>query len=290
MRGTRFALAARIIGALFVALTLASSTSRDASASAAPGEAADRILLPSAGWNGRPIQAPHRHETVRTGVAGERLRGWSAGAVGYGTGFHRRGGSDRVREVQRRLASLGYHVGPVDGLFGRRTRASVAWFQVKHGLRVDGRATAATVRHLRARTAGPSSATRRADRGPDDAAPGQVGASRAPAWEAYRQLVGGRVVVPGGRGTDVAAPRARWLLIGLAAVDLLLLLALLRQRRADRGVVPAPVPTASASQDEPSAPVVPRPELPVPRFVAPLDLREERPPGATRRRSGEGRR
>ncbi len=57
-----------------------------------------------------------------------------------------------MREVQRRLHRLGYRPGPIDGLFGPLTRSSVAWFQVKHGLPVNGRATLATVRHLRART------------------------------------------------------------------------------------------------------------------------------------------
>ena len=156
MRGIRFALAARTAAALLVALALTFATDREAGASPVPDRAADRILLPSAGWNGRPIQAPHRHDVVRTSAARQPLRGWSAGPVGYGTGFHRPGGSDRVREVQRRLARLGYRVGPIDGLFGRLTRASVAWFQVKHGLPVTGRATPATVRHLRARTGSPA--------------------------------------------------------------------------------------------------------------------------------------
>ena len=57
-----------------------------------------------------------------------------------------------MREVQKRLRALGYRPGPIDGLFGPRTRAAVAWFQVKHGMPVDGRATLATVRHLRHRT------------------------------------------------------------------------------------------------------------------------------------------
>ena len=51
----------------------------------------------------------------------------------------RPGGSDRVREVQRRLIGLGYRPGPVDGLFGPRTRAATRWFQYKHGMALTGR-------------------------------------------------------------------------------------------------------------------------------------------------------
>jgi hypothetical protein len=69
-----------------------------------------------------------------------------------GTGSHRPSGSHRVRELQRRLRALGYRPGRIDGIFGPRTRAAVGWFQVKHGFHVDGRATLALVRHLRART------------------------------------------------------------------------------------------------------------------------------------------
>jgi len=146
MRGIRFALAARTAAALVVALALTFATDRDAQA--APDRAADRILLASASWHGRPIQAPHHHDTVRTSAGDRPLDGWSAGPVGYGTGDHRPGGSDRVREVQRRLARLGYRVGPVDGRFGRVTRASVAWFQVKHGLPVTGRICDGLCRHM----------------------------------------------------------------------------------------------------------------------------------------------
>src|SRR5215218_5185062 len=104
MRGIRFALAPRTAGVLLAALMWTFATQPDAGASTAPQESAlDRILLPSAGWKGRPIEAPHRHEDEPTATAGTPLRGWAAGPVTLGAGFHRPGGSDRVREVQRRL-------------------------------------------------------------------------------------------------------------------------------------------------------------------------------------------
>lgn len=143
MKSPRAAAVARSIG--LACLVLAATPVPAAPASP------ERLLIPSASWHGRAIQEPHRHDVVRTRITSVPRR-WSAGAVSFGTGFHRTGGSLRVREVQHRLRRLGYRPGPIDGLFGPRTRAAVAWFQVKHGLRVDGRATLATVRHLRART------------------------------------------------------------------------------------------------------------------------------------------
>jgi peptidoglycan hydrolase-like protein with peptidoglycan-binding domain len=110
----------------------------------------DRLLLDDAGWHGRPVQQPHAHTTVKT--AATSLPGWAAGPVALGTGAARAGGSERVRELQRRLRRLGYATGPVDGIFGRRTRAALAWFQRKHGLPANGRASARAVGHLRERT------------------------------------------------------------------------------------------------------------------------------------------
>ena len=145
---TRRAVLARGAGATMVALGLMLILA--AAASAAPPS--KRLLIPSAGWHGRAIQEPHRHDAQRTGLASRALRGWSAGGVSLGTGLHRASGSDRVRELQWRLRALGYRPGPIDGIFGPRTRAAVGWFQYKHGLPVSGRATLATVRHLRDRT------------------------------------------------------------------------------------------------------------------------------------------
>jgi DNA invertase Pin-like site-specific DNA recombinase len=112
---------------------------------AARGDIAD----PSAGWHGRAIQNPQpRPQLARTGWP----EGWSAGAVGPGTGYVRPGGSRRVREVQRRLRQLGYRPGPVDGLFGPRTRAATRWFQFKHGFEPTGRVNRSTLTVLQARS------------------------------------------------------------------------------------------------------------------------------------------
>lgn len=109
------------------------------------------LLIPSAGWHGRPIQQPRSAPAVPVRAA-RPPRGWEAGPASLGTGTHRAAGSQRVRELQWRLKALGYRPGPIDGIFGVRTRAAVAWFQMKHGFPVNGRASFAVVRHLRHRT------------------------------------------------------------------------------------------------------------------------------------------
>jgi peptidoglycan hydrolase-like protein with peptidoglycan-binding domain len=81
---------------------------------------------------------------------------WSAGPVGSGTGYQRRTGSVRVREVQWDLRRLHYATGPVDGLFGPRTEAAARRFQARHELPVNGVVTPSTLRALRALVAHPS--------------------------------------------------------------------------------------------------------------------------------------
>ena len=49
------------------------------------------------------------------------------GSVGY-----------EVSEIQRRLYSLGYYTGKIDGIFGSKTRSAVISFQKAHGLAPDG--------------------------------------------------------------------------------------------------------------------------------------------------------
>jgi Putative peptidoglycan binding domain len=304
MQCNRVALAARTAGAVLAALVLTLVLETAPASGAA--ERAGQMLIPSAGWDGRPIQEPHRHDVVRTSAARRPTQGWSAGPVSFGTGFHRPGGSARVREVQRRLSRLGYHVGPVDGLFGRLTRASVAWFQVKHGLDVDGRATLETVRHLRART---GAGGRRATEGAEPGAVSQdgPGVSRAESWETFNQLVGPRLPV----GERTATPETNsWrltVLLVLVAVSLLLLIALFlqqisarrwdptRQRRSLRDAAPrtdvageaarrqrhiSAVPeTGSRAAGEPRAPAGEE-ERPVRRFAR----SDDGPPG----RAGTG--
>jgi Putative peptidoglycan binding domain len=117
--------------------------------------------LPTAGWHGAPIQRPL---PVRDRVATTATRARHR-ALSLGAGFGRPAGSPAVRALQRILRSLGYACGPVDGLFGARTQASLQWFQIKHGLRPTGSADAETLRvlHVRDRAGAPREAGPRAD-------------------------------------------------------------------------------------------------------------------------------
>ena len=54
-----------------------------------------------------------------------------------------------VREIQQRLTDLGYAPGPVDGLFGGKTRAAIQAFQRDKGLEPDGLATDTILKVLR---------------------------------------------------------------------------------------------------------------------------------------------
>lgn len=54
-----------------------------------------------------------------------------------------------VREIQRRLAGLGFDPGPADGLMGRRTREAIRAFQRREGLAADGRPGAQVLSRLR---------------------------------------------------------------------------------------------------------------------------------------------
>jgi peptidoglycan hydrolase-like protein with peptidoglycan-binding domain len=195
MQCTRIAPAARI-AAVLIALGFLLVPASNATADGRRASASERLLIPSAGWHGRSIQRPHRHTTVPASSADSPLSGWSAGPVSMGTGSHRPSGSQRVREVQRRLRTLGYRPGPIDGIFGPRTRAAVAWFQVKHGFHVDGRATVAVVRHMRAR-ATPAARSRAVEH----------------PFDAYRQL--GAWQPSTGVSVDDATPNW-WLPTGLA--------------------------------------------------------------------------
>jgi hypothetical protein len=53
-----------------------------------------------------------------------------------------------VRRVQWRLAKLGFHPGPADGVFGPQTAAAAQAFQVSRGLLADGEVGASTAKAL----------------------------------------------------------------------------------------------------------------------------------------------
>jgi peptidoglycan hydrolase-like protein with peptidoglycan-binding domain len=129
-----------------------------------------------------------------SGRRAPRRANWSAGPVAVGTGYHTSGGSDRVREVQRTLRRVGSSPGPVDGLFGPRTKQAVLGFQRAQGLRPDaivGPRTLFALRSLGAADRPPDGATRSPGRPLPDS-PGHL----APA---PREVpTGDSVPVPGG--------------------------------------------------------------------------------------------
>ena len=58
--------------------------------------------------------------------------------LALGSGYSSPHGSPLVRVLQRHLGLVGYPPGPIDGLYGPRTRQAVVAFQAAHGLEVDG--------------------------------------------------------------------------------------------------------------------------------------------------------
>ncbi|MCH5198680.1 MAG: spore cortex-lytic enzyme [Oscillospiraceae bacterium] len=55
---------------------------------------------------------------------------------------------EEVRQIQKKLKSLGYYTGTVDGIFGSQTRTAVKAFQRACGLTVDGIAGPKTLLYL----------------------------------------------------------------------------------------------------------------------------------------------
>jgi peptidoglycan hydrolase-like protein with peptidoglycan-binding domain/DNA invertase Pin-like site-specific DNA recombinase len=75
-----------------------------------------------------------------TSIAGGASDTSKAGSslLQYGAGYGKADGASPVREVQRTLRRLGWQPGPVDGLYGPRTKAAVTRFQTAARLAADG--------------------------------------------------------------------------------------------------------------------------------------------------------
>jgi hypothetical protein len=154
MQATKCALCGHVRpAAVLLATALVLGTLLAGSAAASPAYSAASAQprpIPWTGWHGQPIQRPHKPVDEKAlGRDASYPAGWSAGAVRFGSGYNRPHGSRRVREVQWRLTDLGYHTGPIDGLYGPLTRSAVQWFQIKHGLRPTGVVAATTLLTLR---------------------------------------------------------------------------------------------------------------------------------------------
>jgi peptidoglycan hydrolase-like protein with peptidoglycan-binding domain len=185
--------------------------------------------LPSAGWQGRPIRRPYKAHTPSAPTAQPP----GGAALRLGAGYDRANGSAEVRSLQRMLRGVGYTCGPTDGRLGPRTRGSVQWFQIKHGLSATGVADTETVRILRFRD-GPAAGTDRR------AAAHSSGIASPPAWpraDASPTQYDERHNGPGVVGQVLLA-----LTLALALTGLALLARAARTRRVARGPKPAPAP------------------------------------------------
>lgn len=227
------------LGILFAGSAAASTAYSAASAQPRP--------IAWTGWNGRPIRHPHKPVDTKALASVSYPVGWRAGAVDYGTGYHNLAGSRRVRQVQRRLTRLGYHTGPIDGLYGPLTRSAVQWFQIKHGLRPTGVVAATTLAVLR----NPAALVH----------PDRAQAKRKRVGNASRLASRAHVPVPAPEHNE----RLDWILpplIAVAAVGLLALVLLWRNLGPSplaeyRAKVPPALPAADRVRDpDPGAPVL----------------------------------
>jgi hypothetical protein len=149
----------------------------------------------------------------------------SAGRLARGSGYGDQNRSKAVRQLQLRLRRLGHRPGPIDGLFGPLTEASVERFQRAHGLRVDGVVGARTRARLLARS-GRRPAAPHGHASPKPGAPDRAAPNRpAPATVAPPQHPAPepavRPAVRGPEGSDGLDP---WLaaLFGALAMGVLL--------------------------------------------------------------------
>ncbi|MCH7769348.1 MAG: peptidoglycan-binding protein [Nitrospinae bacterium] len=93
--------------------------------SLSPTGGIDRRLMASLGiegyngWSAEPVARTYRYSKPKS-------RRWEPSRA-------------QIKEVQRRLALIGYHPGPADGLIGRQTAQAVKSFQRQVGLKATGR-------------------------------------------------------------------------------------------------------------------------------------------------------
>lgn len=101
--------------------------------------------------NFNAIYAYNAAESYALAIAllSDRLRGAPPVQTGWPTDDPGLSRAER-RELQERLAALGYDIGEADGIIGSRTRAAIEAFQAAAGLPVDGRAGARVLRALQA--------------------------------------------------------------------------------------------------------------------------------------------
>jgi peptidoglycan hydrolase-like protein with peptidoglycan-binding domain len=93
----------------------------------------------------------HRATAARVRLLREMRRD-SGVVLSRGSGYGTAAGNSLVRALQIQLARAGHRPGPIDGLYGPRTQASVSGFQGAYGLPIDGVAGPRTLGEITART------------------------------------------------------------------------------------------------------------------------------------------
>jgi peptidoglycan hydrolase-like protein with peptidoglycan-binding domain len=93
----------------------------------------------------------HRAIAARVRLLREMRRDSNV-VLSRGSGYGTAAGKPLVRALQIQLARAGHRPGPIDGLYGPRTQASVSAFQGAYGLPIDGVAGPRTLGEITART------------------------------------------------------------------------------------------------------------------------------------------
>ena len=156
------------------------------------------------------------------GVVGQQtrreLRALRAHRLTRGAGYAARGGSERVRRLQRALQRRGLRPGPLDGRFGPQTERAVAQLQQAAGLPAHGAVDRSTKRVLagtaRSEDRGASRRTSAVPALPVDVAPGSPAEPDGPAVSAL--VLGAALVLLAGGIASLMFARIRTLRPGIA--------------------------------------------------------------------------